>query len=70
MTVQINYVNGEVGVYECTQRPYFTYENNTAMLHLTHGTTMVVNMAQVLFVSYPDIRKKTISEKEWDGDLE
>lgn len=56
--VQINYVDGKVGEYECTKRPYFTYENNTAMLHLNDGTTMVVNMLQVKVISYPDDKQR------------
>jgi hypothetical protein len=52
VNVQVDFVNGEKGTYVCTKRPYFTYENNTAMLHLTDGTTVVIPLAQVLMISY------------------
>lgn len=55
--VQVDYKNGKTGVYECTQRPYFTYQNNTAMMHTVDGTTIVVNMLEVVSLSYP-IEKK------------
>lgn len=56
VTVQIDYLNGEKGTYECTKRPYFTYENNTAMLHLTTGDVMVVPLIHTLRIFYPDVR--------------
>lgn len=63
--VQIDYKNGVKGTYECAQRPYFTYENNTAMLHLINNTTMVVNMLEVITVSYPS--KKYPHSDSTDG---
>ena len=52
VTVQVDFVNGEKGTYECTKRPYFTYENNTAMLHLSDGGTLVIPLVQILRIYY------------------
>ena len=56
INVQINFVDGKQGEYECVKRPYFSYDNNTAMLHLTNGIIMVVNILQVVSVMYPDAK--------------
>lgn len=55
--VQVDYLNGEKGTYTCTKRPYFIYENNTAMFYLTTGDVMVVPLIQVLRIFYPNIIK-------------
>ena len=52
VNVQVDFINGTKGTYECKKRPYFTYENNTAMLHLTDGTTIVIPLAQVIMIMY------------------
>lgn len=53
VNVQINYADGVIGTYLCTERPYFNYENNTAALKLTTGDTMVVNMNKITSIIYP-----------------
>ena len=50
--VSVDFKNGVKGEYECNKRPYFTYENNTAMLHLRNGTTLVINMREVVLFMY------------------
>ena len=57
MKVQIDYVNGKQGMYECTKRPYFNYDNNTVSLTLDDKTIIVVNMLQIISISYPDTGK-------------
>lgn len=52
VTVQVEFKNGFTGTYECMKRPYFTYENNTASLYLTNGTALVINMREVVLLSY------------------
>ena len=52
VTVSVTFKNGTSGEYECKKRPYFTYENNTAMLHLRNETTLVINMREVVLLMY------------------
>lgn len=52
VTVSVEFKNGTKGEYECKKRPYFAYENNTAMLHLNNGTTIVINMREVVLMMY------------------
>lgn len=58
MNIQINYKNGEQGVYECNARPFYNYENNTATLYLTSNETMVVNMLECISFIYPSRNSK------------
>ena len=51
--VQVNYENAEPGNYECTKRPYFNYENNTAHLTLSNGGgNLVINVDKVISIAY------------------
>ncbi len=52
VTVQVDFKNGKQGTYECKKRPYFTYENNTATLNMVNGTTFVINMREIILLSY------------------
>ena len=51
INVQVDFVNGKVGTYECYQRPFF-YKNNTASISLVDGATLVISMAQVIMITY------------------